>query len=187
MIQCVKIAKYELRPEGVDIYDYLVNLAAGKEDPPSLAPGSLPFPGHVVFHSPLRRAVECVDCSSAIRCEPRTELAEVSFDMRACCDKATWEQEGSIPVRRGFKAAFIADTLLVPRSRLLEEIGEVLADARAIAKTTPVALVSHSFRLKLIEAYLGTKGMLEDQPELIHDYIHDDQKTYSFGEGFTID
>ncbi len=187
MITCVKIAPYELRPIGEDTYDYLAGLAAGAIDPPSLAPKSLSFPGSIILHSPLRRSVECIDGTAALSCEARESLKEISFDMRDFCDRTLWEREGSRAVRRGFKTAFIEDTLPIRRTELILSAHEMLEEAKAAAERAPVVLVSHSFRLKLIEAYIRSNGRLAEEPALIGEYIHDEQKTYAFGEGFTIE
>ncbi len=47
-------------------------------------------------------------------------------------------------------------------------------------------LISHSFRMKLIEAYIKTDGQIEQKPELIHKYILDDKKTFDFGKGISL-
>ena len=49
-----------------------------------------------------------------------------------------------------------------------------------------IAVISHSFRLKLIEAFIKSNGQLQKHPKIIHNYIKDAEKTYKFGEGFSI-
>ena len=45
-------------------------------------------------------------------------------------------------------------------------------------------MISHSFRLKIIEAYLKTQGRIMNDPKLIEKYIKNSKKTFDFGEGF---
>ncbi|MDO8451572.1 MAG: hypothetical protein Q7S76_01760 [bacterium] len=187
MITFTKIASYELRPKDRNVFEYLTDVASQVVDPPPLEPGGLSLAADIVFHSTLRRATESIRRLPAVEYIPRVELKEVVFDMRTFCNEATWSREGSVAVRRGFKAAFIADTLSVPRTQLFEEIRSVLLDAKDTCQRGRVVVVSHSFRLKLIEAYLRTQGRVVSNPELIHEYINDSGKTYSFEEGFEID
>ena len=82
-------------------------------------------------------------------------------------------REGEAIVRRNFKRAFAGDSLLISREELFQEIKEVINMCRRLSKRHRVAVVSHSFRLKFIEAFLKTGGGLEKGPELIEDYILD--------------
>lgn len=180
MITFRKILKYDLVGVG-DTYEYLAGVTAQTIDPPSLQPGEMHESGTVLV-SPLRRARECISEQGIVT----SELREVPFDLKTVCTKEAWEKEGSVAVRRGFKQAFVDDTLLVRREELLREIQDLVSMLRGMELTNnTVVVVSHSFRMKLIEAYIGTKGALANNPGLLHQYIDDSTKTYEFGEGFT--
>ena len=187
MVQFVKILEYELNPSSEDVFSYLCRLTKQAIDPPSKATGKLELSADVVLHSPLRRAVECLKKNSQAEYQPMGQLREIPFDLEKVCSKEEWAREGEVIVRRNFKKAFLEDRLLTSREELFREVKEVIHVCRKLSKRHRVAVVSHSFRLKLIEAFLETGGELEKRPELINDYILDHEKTYEFGGGFLYD
>ena len=112
---------------------------------------------------------------------------QIQFDLKKLCIKEEWSREGSVAVRRKFNEAFIADKLMIGRKQLFEEIESLLLHcARSHEIYNNVTVISHSFRLKLIEAYIGTCGKIKDNPKLIQQYIFADKKTYEFGQGFAV-
>ena len=188
MVQFVKILEYELNPENEDVFKYLCELTKQVIDPPSKAPGKLELIADVALCSPLRRSVECLKENAEIEYIPMRELREIPFDLEKICSREEMDREGDAIVRRNFKKAFIEDRLLTPRKELFEETKKVLNLCQKLSRQgKTVAVVSHSFRLKLIEAFLNTRGELEKNPKLIENYIFDDKKTYEFGEGFFFD
>ena len=187
MIQFIKILRYETKPPSGDVFDYLCGVTTQHIDPPTASFGELMLNADVIFHSNLRRAKECIHIAPSIKYIASSFLNEVPFDLRDICPREEWEHEGSVAVRRKFKQAFIEDGLLIKRSELFREIEMTVAACRREEKTSKVAIVSHSFRLKLIEAFLVTGGDIRENPLLIHRFIHDEKKTYEFGGGFTLD
>jgi len=104
------------------------------------------------------------------------ELREIPFPLSKLCTRDEWEEKGSVVVRKRFKEAFIKDSLLVKRTTLFDEIKSVLRLCDAEFASQDIAVVSHSFRLKLFEAFLGTNGKIVRKPELIDRFIKDDEK-----------
>jgi len=184
MITCIKIASYELHPVKGSVFEYLRKVGLQKINPPSLAPGSIVPDLNIIFCSSLRRATESLKLSPRQKLIKSKLLDEVLFDIQDFCDEEKYTIQKSVAVRRGFKENFIKDTLLIPREVLITEVENILIQAREINEN--VTIVSHSFRLKLLEAYVKMQGAIKFHPELIRDFIFDDQKTYDFGEGFII-
>lgn len=170
----------------VDIFEYLAGVTAQRIDPPTLEPCRFLVDDGIVLCSPLRRASECLRLIDGANCMQIDELKEIPFDLQGLCTKKEWDKEKSIIVRRKFKEAFIADTLLIPREQIFEEIRSVLRKCEILQMNGTVTVLSHSFRLKLIEGYIKSNGKIVSSPEVIHDFISDNQKTYDFGGGFEI-
>lgn len=184
MIYFHKILAYALTPTAGDAFSYLDDLTMQRIDPPSLCPQAFEAKTPIVFHSPLQRAKDILRSKSDQRTISLNELAEIPFSMKALCTPLEWSQESSAVVRRRFKEAFIADTLPIRRSVLEQQIKSLLLQC---SREEDVTVISHSFRLKLIEAYVLTKGTLFQDPLSLHAHLHDDEQTYDWGQGFTID
>lgn len=186
MIHLIKILEYDRKPNDKDAFDRLCNIASQKIDPPSLRPGSLRLNASVVFYSPLRRSAECLRMERNVLYIPTPLLKEIPFDMREMCSKEEWIREKSALVRRKFRESFMEDRLMEKRGDIFRAAKEFLAQYRSFIKTSDVSAVSHSFRMKILEAFIKTKGRIEEDPSLISLYIHDDEKTFEFGEGFDV-
>ena len=183
MIHFVKILAYPFLPEGQDPHPYLEQLTTQIVDPPSLHLGEYLPLTPTVFCSPLRRAREMLAVRPDQKLRILPELREVPFSFVSLCTPEEWSTQANVIVRRRFKEAFIQDRLLVTRRVLEQEIRTVLALA---AEEDPCTCISHSFRLKLIEAFLKAEGELFRVPERIHEVFPDDQETYAWGTGFTV-
>lgn len=186
MIKFVKVLEYELRPNGKeskDVYNYIAVVTSQEIDPPSLKNGELVLDASVVLHSTLKRAVDCIRKIPTTEYLAMDELREIPFDFRQMCDEQEWNEHGSVIVRRKFKEMFIADTLLVKRKQIFDDIREVSNECERRGKQD-IAIVSHSFRMKIIEAFIETAGEIENNPKLIEGFIQDTEKTYDFGGGF---
>jgi len=186
MIHFHKILKYELNPKDVNVFTYLSDVISQKNDPPSLEQNKLELIGSIVFHSPLRRAVECIRKIKGVKYIPLKELAEIPFDLNALCSQEEWGKERSVIVRRKFKKAFIEDKLLISRHEIWNQIEFVLSKCLLKNEASDISVVSHSFKLKLIEACIDSNKKIIKTPELINNYIFDDIKTFGFGEGFNL-
>ena len=186
MIKFIKILAYSLTPPDGEVFDYLAGVTNQSIDSSSLAPNGLEVNDGVVLCSSLRRAVECVKQEKDVVFVVLDSLREIRFDLSQICSKNNWEKERSVAVRRGFKRAFVEDKLPVSREVIFKEIKELLALIKNNYSGQQVTVVSHSFRLKLIEAYCLSDGAIEKDPNLINSYLLDDRKTYEFGQGFTV-
>jgi hypothetical protein len=187
MITFVKILGYEVPLDKASSFDYYVELGLQTINPHSLHPRGLQLGAPSVFRSNLCRAEECVFCPQPSSCVAIDLLNEVPFDLRAMCTEAEWIKEGSVVVRRRFIEAFEADKLPIKVAILLGQAKEVISLCGGFTKSGDIALVSHSFRMKILEAYIQTKAEIVGQPSLIRNYLHEGRKTFQFGEGFSIE
>lgn len=184
-VQFIKIGPYETQPANTDIFDYITELCAQRINPPSIKPQGLVVKADHVFHSPLRRAVESFLLKDNALYFPLQELKEIPFEFGALCTRQEWYKYGSSSVRRTFKQGFISDALLIPRSTILNEVELVIESCRQVVLEKTVSVISHSFRLKVIQAYLETNGRIVRNPESINEFIKDEERTFDFGQGFT--
>lgn len=183
MITFVKTLSYPTLPNRGDAFGYVTHLLRQEIDPPSDAHACIFIPcGRSVLYSPSRRVAETISCLSGIR-ESSESLREIAFDVSRFIDERVWRSKGSAAVRDAFKEAFVTDTLIQKRSVLFTEIDMLL---KRIRDEHIDVVVSHSFRLKLIETYIRTKGKIVEHPDLIHRYLLSDQKTYPFGGSFSV-
>jgi len=186
-IEFIKTLKYESKPTNTDVFEYLSALTTQSIDPPSISNTYIHTNAEVVFHSPLRRVVDTLEFKKDIKYIKTDRLSEILFDIKKLCSKEEWQKEKSDIVRKRFKEFFIKDQLPMKRSVIFNEIKSILKDCLSQSESFDIAVVSHSFRLKLIEAFISTEGKIVNNPVLIHKYILDDRKTYEFGTGFIIE
>jgi hypothetical protein len=181
-----KTCAYQSSPQSGDVFEYVSNLALQKINPDSDQKGAVDFTQKYIFYSPLHRVEQSINKVPGHRYICENSLAEVVFDISKMCTREEYEKQKSTLIRKKFKQFFIEDTLPQKRSELFSEIESIL---RKIKETheEEVVVFSHSFKLKLFEAYIKTKGQIKDKPELIHTFIDDTKKTYEFGESFSIE
>lgn len=178
MKQFIKTLAYQ--PYGnEDVFNYVRKLLLQEIDPPSTAQASIISSAPKLLHSPLRRVAETVDIAAAQTRVVLRDLREVSFDIKAFLNEDQLLKEGSTAIRKAFIQAFVEDRLHVSRAMLAYEITGILDIVYAEEE---VDVVSHSFRLKLIEAFLCTNGKVFVEPALITRFIDPKEKTYRFGE-----
>ena len=172
-----KILSYTVYPPEGDAYDHVCRLLAQEIDPPSDHPHELAL-GGLVFLSPLRRAVECVDPQRAEVCaiEP---LREIPFRLQDFCSREAFAELRSTAVRKAFVEGFVADRLLLSRRQLREDVLEVEKLAAAHPGTH---FVSHTFRMKIFKLFYQTDGAIFDRPELMCDLLPTDKHWLAFGE-----
>ncbi|HAE36250.1 TPA: hypothetical protein DCX66_04020 [Candidatus Nomurabacteria bacterium] len=182
-IYFLKTAQYDLRKNKNDRYDYLCDLGLQKIDPLPLHINSLTPMTKYVINSTLKRVALSFQNSSGSIFVPSDNLREVIFDMSTMCTKQEFNKLGSSIVREKFIELFINDTLPQKRLFLFDQIRSTLEQIKLI-NCEEITIVSHSFKLKLFEAYLKTNGQIESHPELIRNYIYIDKKTFNFNEGF---
>jgi hypothetical protein len=182
MITCIKIAAYELRPSGKDHYDYARDLGLQKIDPPSLAPNSIQPSSPIIYCSTQLRALQSIKVEPTQKLIKTDLLREIPFDLSRFCGRREYGIEKSSIVRKKFRENFILDSLPVTRERIFSELRQLLFQAEGEEAT----FISHSFRLKILQAVVATKGELVSNPQLLEKYLHDDQKTFEFGQSFTL-
>lgn len=182
-IRFLRSLAYPLLPHRGDVFSHLNAIAMQTIDPESLHPGGLDLPEPVILHSPLRRVAEAIAAPYDGRRLPLHELREVAFSLEQLCTPTEWFRGRSVIIRQRFKQAFIADTLRAPRAELEREIRSVLKSLTGVASA---AVVTHSFRLSLFEGYVESEGRLFQEPERIHEWIHDERERYNWGTGFNV-
>lgn len=186
-IEFIKTLEHETNPKNGDVFEYLSDLTMQKIDPPGISGNHIRTGTKVVFHSPLKRVIDTLEFRKDVKYIKTDELSEILFDVKKLCTKKEWQKEKSNIIRRRFKEFFIKDHLPTKRSQIFDEIKNVLNDCLSRPELFNIAVISHSFRLKLIEVFIDTKGEILNNPDLIHKYLFDDKKTYQFGSGFNIE
>lgn len=180
----IKTLKYTTK-ESSDPYTYTNQLLTQSVDPQSTAQACLCPNENIILHSPLKRVSETIAAVSKkqqiISCN---QLREIPFTIHPYCTKDEYLQKGSMVVRNIFIEKFITNTLSLDRISIEKEVREIES---MIQKHNDVAIISHSFRLTILEAYFKTKGEIFKRPEKIKDYIQPEKKRYDFGSiAFTL-
>jgi broad specificity phosphatase PhoE len=186
VIECIKTLKYDTRPTSGSSYEYVCGLLSGSINPPSTADGLPRISSTVLYHSTLRRVVQTLPSTVQTVCIPDQRLNELMFDLCMYCSEEEWNTQGSVAVRRAFKQGFIENTLSCSRADLKERLNSLFDEILSSYGGMSVSLLSHSFTLSLIEAWVATSGDVFCVPERIHEFIHDTRKRFSFGERFVI-
>lgn len=112
-------------------------------------------------------------------------LDEVLFDLARLVSVEEYDAFGSSLVRERFIESFIADNLLESRQQLRERILKLLCMLHS-SHTDSAMCFSHSFYMKILEAYVLSDYTLFEQPEALRNYISTRQPTYPYGKGFTL-
>ncbi len=190
MITFIKILDYK-RPTGdvsQEAFNSLANSTLHKVDPESLAPNGLQYTKKIIVTSPLKRAEECVEINSTNTYIVIDELKEIIFDLKKLVSFEEWSEKGSPLVRKRFLEAFVEDTLSESRGKILEDTKNILRSILLYTKifNKEILIISHSFRLIIIEAFIKSKGSLERDPKLLGNFLKEEKKTYDFGKGFSV-
>ena len=172
-------------PKIGDHFSYVCGVLNQTIDPPTVCPKAIKTSTQVVFYSPLRRSSECLYRADNQSYFVSNNLKEIPFALNRFITEDDWKKEGSALVRRSFKEAFKTDRLDIKRDKLFEEIQSFLSLCKSLGEKE-ITAVSHSFRLKIFEAFLSTKSKIVSSPNLIENYIFDGDRTYDFGGGFEI-
>lgn len=131
-----------------------------------------------VFSSSAKRAKESV-CGAT---EILTELNEVSFCLRKIVSKQEYEKYGSEIVRRRFLESFVKDILDEKRNQIEKRLSKLITIIRKLPDGKYL-IVSHSFIMKIFEAYLHENDLFSN-PGKLSCYLNPLNRTYNFGEGF---
>lgn len=170
-------------PKNGDHFTYLIKLTKHEIDPRSSSKSTFYLNHDIILYSPMKRVTDTLIIKDNYI--KMNILKEIPFDLEKMSSKDQWQKHKSNIVREKFKDFFIKDKLLLPRKQIMKEIIQLLQLCDQY-KSKRIAVISHSFRLKIIEAYIKTKGEIEKKPELIHYFIQNDKKTFDFGRGFKI-
>ena len=147
-------------------------------DPDTLEPAMLATHSKDIFISPRKRAIGCLNQTTAISVTVLPALNEIPFDLARVCTPTEFETNGSVAVRSAFLTLFINNQLSINHRNLQEECEYLLT----ISKDNPDALaISHTFRLRLLETYLKTNRQLFSEPTLIQKYLNPNEHWADFG------
>ncbi len=179
-----KILKYNpYGPDDSRRYEYVCDLLAGKNDPPSLAVGKFDMAGRTVYAPESRRALECIASALATSFETLSELNEIQFDFKKRAKKQLFDSKGSDSVRSAFIDAFAEDDLHSSHDELQSQFEYILDHA---SKYPEAVYVSHTFRMKLLQLYVQYKDRLFTDPEVIRNAVPVDKHIFEFGETIEI-
>lgn len=141
-----------------------------------------------IYHSNLKRSTQCIKKIKNKKYISTKFLDEIPFKLDKYCDDSRYKEEGNKAVRKIFKRLFVEDKLMIKRKQIFSQIDKLFLDIKNKYRSEKIiTVVSHSFRLKCIEAYLKTNRKILENPKLTGEYIKNNQKTFNFGEGFNFD
>ena len=109
-------------------------------------------------------------------------LKEIHFDPISLLPAVT-SMLTSSDVRRAFLIGWETDRLALSREQLEQEALAITREANALG--TDVLIVSHSFRLKIMQGYLMFGNKFFHETNLIHQILQADKHTFAFDERFT--
>lgn len=159
-------------------FTHVCSLLNQTNDPDTLEPAKLFADNTHVFISPRKRAIGCLNQTTAVSVTILPALNEIPFDLERVCTPAELEARGSVAVRSAFLQLFINNQLSINHKTLQEECEYLLT----ISKDHPEALaISHTFRLRLLETYLKTNRRLFDEPALIQEHLNPKEHWADFG------
>lgn len=180
-----KILEYDLKKNQKNSYIHAYKVLSQEVNPDSLQKEKFIPKSRIVFCSKLIRAKQCLKKDKNLKIIFTKSLNEIPFKIKIYLKKIDYEKLGSVSVRKIFKKLFIEDKLMISRNQIFIEIKKFIEDLKNNYNSEKsITIISHSFRLKCIEAYLKTEGKIINNPKLIEKYIKDDKKTFDFGEGF---
>lgn len=183
-MQLKKILSYNVYGDNTDdSYRYVCNLLAQTTDPESAEPGMLDCGGMHTYTSPLRRATSCIDSKTAASFTLLPELWEIPFDLTHYCSESAFTLFKGTAVRQAFIRAFVVDDLLIPHSVLEEEFKTIIELQN---KPEDTLIISHTFRLAGLLAYIQIGHDLFTHPESITEFIKPDEKILDFGESILL-
>ncbi len=185
MIKFIKIAPYDTGKLRSDSFEYAQALLSQTINPPAIEIGSLILPeADIIFCSPLKRAQQSAAKSLSPEIVTIDQLAEIRFDISMFTNSDQYQKFGSSVIRQAFVKAFIKNGLEQPLQDLESET-EHLLDLLNMNNQNVIA-ISHSFRMKVIEAYILSNKQLFREPTLIKNFINTDTKLYEFKTGFSL-
>ena len=178
-MQLKKILSYDVYGDTANSYEYVADLLAGRSDPQTKEPGGIDCGHLTVYTSPLRRATGCINTTTAKKLETLFALREIPFDIKKYCSESAFSLFKATAVRQAFIRAFMANDLLIPHQVLQQELELVLA---LKARPEEILVISHTFRIRCLEAYEQIGADLFKNPVRIGEFIQPENKIMDFGE-----
>lgn len=183
-MQITKILSYNVYGNHTsNRFQHVCDLLSQKSDPQSDELDSLDCKNNIVYTSPLARAVSCIAEKTVREIHTEKALSEIPFALDLFCSEEEFFHGGSTAVRKAFIIAFSQNALLLSHEILQNECDQILS----IANTQRTTLcVSHSFRMKVLQAYIQYGTQLFRDPLLIKKYINPKNKMFNFGDSIYI-
>ena len=183
-----KTFKYSPIEDGKSKYESYNSITLQINSPPIIEKNAIikTFPIEFIYCSDLLRAKQSADVYAKVtHCKVTSEsfFREVRFSLKALVTAEEYNTYGSVLVRQRFVDGFINDTLAEKRTEIVSRILEI----EHLIKNCDyknILIVSHSFFMKLFEAYSKDKIKIFSDPQKLRTYILPTKKTYEFGEGF---
>ena len=110
-------------------------------------------------------------------------LNEIKFDLGKLLTEKEFNKYGSSLVRTRFIEAFISNDLNEKRQNIQNRINLLIDYIKNNEFTT---YFSHSFFMKILQAYIESKYQLFESPEILYHFIDANKPTYEYGKGFVI-
>ena len=179
-----KTFEYDPQINGLSKYESYDRVVRQTYSPEIVTPQS-----HENFDLPtlcsnLKRCIQTAEIISSGRITILNELREIKFSMHGLLSEKEYEEFGSNMVRERFIQAFINDSLLEKRIEIQKRMKRVI---KLITKgSNDKLVVSHSFAMKIFEAFFLHKKDIFTNSSLISEFIFPQTKTYGFGEGFEV-
>jgi len=182
-----KISKYNYHSKDKKSdFEYVSSVLNQTINPHSEKAESVITPeSQIVYVSSLNRARECIKTRKGQKIITSKVLNEIPFELKSFVNEKSYLKYGSISVRKAFIKAFLDDDLLITREQLFKQIESLLKKIER-SKHSIVSVISHSFRLKLIQAYISTNGKIITNPKLIRKFIKPNERTFNFEEEFEV-
>lgn len=137
------------------------------------------------YCSSLKRCQHTAEILSSGKITALNELREIKFSLRNLVTSKEFEKYGPSLVRERFIQGFINDSLLEKRENIQKRIKRVIKIV-SLGNNNKL-IVSHSFTMKMFEAYLKEGLDIFEGPNLISKVIHVQTETYGFGKGFVVE
>lgn len=185
MITFTKIAKYDTGKNALNQYEYICKLLDQSINPPSLEPKSIDCRAYnAILCSPLIRAMESIMSSDTQPIVYREELREIAFDFRKMTSENDYASCGSNAVRASFCEAFSEDRLNLSLQEIEKQIRTLFK--QIVNLQDSVIIVTHSFRMVIIESFIKTSGNLFKKPDRIYEFVNIEKKLYEFKGNFIV-
>lgn len=140
---------------------------------------------NIVLHSVLlrgRQTAEYISKTRGVNSMKLPDLNEIPFSLAQLVTEDEYTQFGSNLVRARFIRAFEDDSLLEKRNDIQDRVKRIYDFLRELDEPS-VALVSHSFFMKILEAIVKNVPIFEE-PSRLSEVINLGQRTYPYATGF---